>query len=377
LKVGLFAAPLLEVVTGRERYAVELIGAMSKQRPGDAFVVYAGEQNHHLFVSARPNVSLQVVPRPGILGRRPTYVRFLRRELRRGSIDILHLLEGPTPLVSGARVVATVYDLAPILVASTFALRARLYYWWALRSASVGGGELLAISDAVASSLTSVLSISPQRITTTPLAPAEHFRPSPSHAVQRVRARYGLPGTYFIHTGTIEPRKNIVNLLKAFQAVSQHDRETALVFAGATGWKSDDVFATVDRLRLRTRTRFLGHVPDEDLAPLYSGAVALTYPSVMEGFGLPIIEAMSCGLPVICADRSPMKDIAQGAAILIDPSDPVVLAAAMLAVLLEQDLRHDLRSKALRLASGFTWATVGRRTWRGYERAAKAADEQR
>lgn len=340
---------------------------MAEQRPEDEFVVYASSQNRHLFDSSHTNVRIQVVPAPGYLGRRATQILFLQHELRRGSLDILHLLEGPMPFVAGPRIVATVYDLAPLLSPSSFTMKARIYYWSTLHLAPYGGSRFITISDKVAAEMTSVLGIAPARITTTPLAPAAHFRAADPEEVRAVRMRYRLPPQYFIHTGTIEPRKNLVRLLEAFNELAESDSETGLVFVGKKGWCYDDVFEAVHRLRLEARVHFLGHVPDAELAPLYTGAIALTYPSLMEGFGLPIIEAMSCGVAVICADRSPMKDIAAGGAVLVDPTDPKAIAAGMAALLTRPRLRDRLQRTGSRAAARYGWAAVGEQTLRLYD----------
>jgi glycosyltransferase involved in cell wall biosynthesis len=172
-----------------------------------------------------------------------------------------------------------------------------------------------------------------------------------------VRARYGLPENYFLHVGTLQPRKNLMRLM---EAVSQAPAPVRLVLAGRAGWMAAPIAARARELS--DRVRWLEYVPDEDLAGLYSGAQALVFPSLFEGFGFPVLEAMACGTPVICSNTSSLPEVAGQAALLVDPQDGQALLRAMLRVQAEPALRAELAERGLSRVRQFSWRRAAEAT---------------
>jgi len=172
-----------------------------------------------------------------------------------------------------------------------------------------------------------------------------------------VRARYGLPEDYFLHVGTLQPRKNLVRLM---EAVALAPAPVCLVLAGRAGWLSGSIVAKARELG--HRVRWLEYVPDEDLAGLYSGALALVFPSLFEGFGFPVLEAMACGTPVICSNTSSLPEVAGEAAVLADPGDVQAWLAAMLRVQAEPGLRAALAERGLAQVRQFSWRRAAQET---------------
>jgi glycosyltransferase involved in cell wall biosynthesis len=189
-----------------------------------------------------------------------------------------------------------------------------------------------------------------------------------------VRAKYKLPDDYILHVGTLQPRKNLIRLIEAMQAIRHAQRQVGirnltLVLAGQPGWLSAPVLA---KAREHSDVvRLLGYVPDEDLAGLYSGARAFVFPSLYEGFGFPVLEAMACGTPVICSDTSSLPELVGEAALLVDPTDTSALASAVARVLSEDNLRAALVEKGFVQARKFSWDRTARETLEVLERAAR------
>jgi len=174
--------------------------------------------------------------------------------------------------------------------------------------------------------------------------------------IEAVKHRYNVTGDYLLYIGTLQPRKNIARLIKAFSTLHARYSTLHLVLAGGKGWLYDDIFAEVKRLGLESQVLFPGRVAEEDKAALLSGAEVFMFPSLYEGFGLPVVEAMQCGTPVICSNTSSLPEVAGNAALLVDPLDVDALAQAMVRLLDDADLRQTLIERGYAQAQKFSWA---------------------
>jgi len=270
------------------------------------------------------------------------------------------------PYRKGA-LVLTVFDLTPLTLSHCHLPTAQhvskltlLWARWAKR--------VLTFSEAVKGQLVNWLSFSPERIIVTPLAPNERFKPQPPEEVERVRRKYRLFAPYILFVGTVEPRKNLVTLVRAFAAIVK-DFPHFLVLAGARGWMSEPVFAEIERQGLKDRVVHLGYVPDQDLPALMSGAEIFAYPSLSEGFGLPPLEAMACGVPVVCSSAPALPEVVGDAAILVPPTDVSAWEDAMTSVLSNPDLKAVLGQKGLQRSRQFSWLETARLTLSVFEQA--------
>ena len=189
-----------------------------------------------------------------------------------------------------------------------------------------------------------------------------HFAPAPPDAVAAVRARYGLTRPYLLTVGTLEPRKNHLTAMAALARLKAAGQDVTLAVAGGQGWRFEPVQQRVAELALEDDVIFTGYVPDADLPALYTGAACVLVPSLYEGFGFPVLEAMACGAPVICSQASSLPELAGDAAILIHPTDDEALAAHVTRVLTEPDVAASLRARGLTQAARFTWAACARET---------------
>jgi len=172
--------------------------------------------------------------------------------------------------------------------------------------------------------------------------------------------------------GTLEPRKNVVHLIRSFAELVRAERipDLHLVLTGGQGWDYEPIFAEAERLReVRDRIHFTGYADDVDLAPLYSGALAFVYPSLYEGFGLPVLEAMQCGTPVITSSTSSLPEVVGDAGLLVDPQDGAALCQAMLALYEDADRRAELSSRAVARAGRFSWERCAHETVAAYRQA--------
>lgn len=265
--------------------------------------------------------------------------------------------------------VLTVFDLTPLTLPhchlpSTIHV-SRLTLLWARRAK-----HLLTFSETVKRQLVEWLGFDANRITATLLAADERFHPQPPERIAFVRRKYGIDCPYLLFAGTIEPRKNLVMLLKAFAKLTC-DFPHCLVLAGARGWFSEPVFAEMERLGLQKRIIHTEYVPMEDLPMLMSGADVFVYSSLGEGFGLPPLEAMKCGAPVVCSNAPALPEIVGDAAITLDPNDMDAWATTLAQLLKDADLREDLRQKGLARAKQFSWERTAHLTLTAFEQAAK------
>jgi glycosyltransferase involved in cell wall biosynthesis len=282
---------------------------------------------------------------------------------------LLHSVDHVAPAWGPWRSVVTVHDLAFLRLPETHTAESRRYY--AQTAASVQrAARVIAVSHATARDLVELLGADPARVRVVHNAAAEVFYPRSEGALQALAAQLGtpLPRPYLLFVGTIEPRKNLPLLLEALALLVQH-LDVHLVVAGRPGWLEQDSLAAVGRLGLDGRVTFVGSLAEEPLAVLYSHAAVLAYPSLYEGFGLPLVEAMACGAPVVSSDAGPMPEVVGDAAVLLPPTDPRAWADALGRVLSDPATAAELRLRGIARAAEFSWARAARETRAVYAEA--------
>ncbi|MBN1955437.1 MAG: glycosyltransferase family 4 protein [Anaerolineae bacterium] len=284
-------------------------------------------------------------------------------EVGRLRLDLLHSPDFIPPAFGAARFVITVHDLNFFYYPQFLTAESRRYYNdqidWAVERAA----HILADSEATRVDLVRLLGVAPEKITTVPLAADSAFRPLPPPHVAATLARYGLLPGYILFVGTLEPRKNLPGLLSAYRLLLDRNATGApLVIVGNRGWLYEEVFARVEKLGLTDRVRFLHDVPDADLPALYNGALLLATPSFYEGFGLPALEAMACGTPVVVSDKGSLPEVVGEAGILVDADHPEDIAAGMARVVEDHGLQGQLGQQGVARAATFTWEETARQT---------------
>jgi glycosyltransferase involved in cell wall biosynthesis len=273
--------------------------------------------------------------------------------------DIVHATNPAAvpPVRGGQRLVVTVHDLAFQRFPELFPHDWRWLYRAGLRAAAKRAAAILVPSQSTADDLTASTSIQPSRVHVTPLAPS---LVSSDQDPAGTSARLGVTPPYVLSVGTLEPRKNLVRLVRAYRQVAP-EVPHALVLAGAPGWRSEELDAELARHGPGTVVR-TGSVSGEDLDVLYRGADVFAYPSLYEGFGLPVLEAMSRGVPTLASNVSSLPQVAGDAALLVDPTDVSDIAEGLARLLTEPAFAEDLRQRGLQRAATFTWAATARAT---------------
>ncbi len=228
--------------------------------------------------------------------------------------------------------------------------------------------HIIAVSEQTRRDVMDAYGAPAEKITVIYEAASPNFTAQSSEAVATMAVRYGLPQRYILSVGTIEPRKNLGRVLAAFERLRAEGLVDALVIVGKKGWLYDDFFDQLERSPARNAVIFPGWVADEDLPAMYSGAASLAFPSEFEGFGLPVLEAMACGAPVVCSNTSSLPEVAGDAALLVDPLDTDALTDALRRVLSEPGLAGTLRARGVAQAAKFSWERAARETAAVYER---------
>jgi glycosyltransferase involved in cell wall biosynthesis len=222
--------------------------------------------------------------------------------------------------------------------------------------------HVIAVSERTRRDLTAAYGVPPEKVTVIYEAAAPRFRVQPLEAVAAVRARYGLPDRYLLFVGTIEPRKNLSRLLAAFETIHAAGLSDGLVIVGKRGWLYGDFFARLEQSPAHDAILFPGYVPDEDLPAVYAGAQGLVFPSLYEGFGLPVLEAMACGTPVVASNASSIPEVGGNAALYFDPMDVEAMVEAVRRLLCDTELWDNMRMRGLTRAADFSWEVAATAT---------------
>jgi glycosyltransferase involved in cell wall biosynthesis len=286
---------------------------------------------------------------------------------RRHRLDLIHSMAFVAPPVLPCPLVATIYDLSFVMQPDAFPAAQRGYLDRQTARTCRVARRLVAISESGRQDIHAVYGVPLGRIDVVRPGVDERFRPLPAAEVAAFRAAEGLPERFLLHVGTLQPRKNIPVLLRALAQLA--DTEMPLLLVGGRGWLTDELDAEIAALGLGNRVRFVGYVPDEALPSWYNAATVLVYPSLYEGFGLPIVEALACSTPVVAADTSSLPEAGGAAAVYFDPRDPAALAAQLDALLGDPAARARVAAAGPEQSRRFSWEQAGRDLLAVYERA--------
>jgi glycosyltransferase involved in cell wall biosynthesis len=282
-------------------------------------------------------------------------------------IELLHSLAFVTPLISPCPSVVTIYDLSFILFPKGFKYSKRLYLTLLTRLSAQKARRIITISESTKRDTVRLLGVSSEKVDVVYCGVDKAFCPLPEREVASFRQKRGLPERIILFVGTIEPRKNVARLVEAYSRL--RDGQVKLVIGGARGWLYEEVFAHVEELELTGDVLFPGYIPPDELPLWYNAAELFVYPSLYEGFGLPPLEAMACGTPVITSNVSSLPEVVGEAGLTVDPMDSEGLAEAMNQVLGDGTLRQSMREQGLARAGHFSWAKAARETVGVYQRA--------
>ena len=351
-RVGFDITPALVDHAGVSRYSLELMRALRRSVPLE--VLSASDR--------RPATELNRIAAG--LRRELYYYPFgLARRAGRLGVDLVHCPGPYSPRVTAVPLVVTVYDLLPFRYPELFTRRVVAHMRSLGASAARRATHITTISQHSRSEIEELLGVPAERITVAYPGVGGAFRPTAPDP-QRLRERFGIDGPFVLSVGTLEPRKNLVTVLDAFESLSA---DCTLVVAGASGWRNEEFDRRLERAR--GRIVVTGRVSDDELVALYGAAACFAYPSLYEGFGIPPLEAMACGTPVIVSDSTSLPEVVGDAGLLVPARDADALAAEIDRILLSPDLAADLGARGIARSKQFTWDRCAESTVSAYRHA--------
>lgn len=383
MRIGIDISKALGPPDGIGRYIAGLLGGLIEMAAdgalaGHSFHLYA------LYDAPLEGTAAQALRRR--FGALPaSFVCEAARAPASGEVDLFHCTTHSVPVGYDGPLLFTVYDLTFLTLPATHTLANRMHCTRGLARAMARGAALVAISQSTRQELASLLALDAAAIPVVTPAVDARFGPREPAVIAAMRARLGLERPYLLSVGTLEPRKNLPRLMEAFAALdAEQTGERVLAIAGASGWRGGEGSAAPEELASRlglldgeggARVRFLGRVEDDDLPALYAGAELFAYPSLAEGFGLPALEAMACGVPVLVSDRTSLPEVVGDAALMVDPESVEAIGAGLLRLLSDGALAARLRLAGPQRARRFTWRASAEGQVAAYEEA--VADRRR
>ncbi len=360
---------------GISRVIYELLGRLREVPANLAYLVFAPSEgeNRALLERARLRHRLTRLPTERPVVRIVWEQLVLPLALREGRTDLLHAMAFVSPLAWSGPTVVTVYDLSFLRFPRLFNRGNRLYLRAMTPLSLRRATRVIAISQHARREAIDLCGLDPGRVVAIPLAAHERLRPAPAAAIARFRSAKHLPERFILYLGTLEPRKNVETLVRAFSKLRATGVSThALVLAGAHGWQYDPIFDLVRELGVEEWVRFPGFVSEKEQALWYSAADIFAFPSLYEGFGLPPLESMACGTPVVASNSSSLPEVVGRAGLLVEPMDVDGLADALARLVVDRSLRAHLSDAGLARAAEFSWRRTAEQTVRVYEQALRA-----
>ncbi len=357
-----------EQKTGVETYAANIIEALFNIIPSSfAVKFYCDRVPHNRFAHLPPTWQWRQLGKSGGLF---WTQRHLSWEMLRRPPDVLFVPAHVLPIISPRRTAVMLHDVA-FLEKGTgwYTPLSRAYNFWGLKQALRRADLIFTISDFSKRELIEKSGAAPEKIIVTPLGVAhERFKPQSQDNVEAARQKYNLTAPYILYVGRLEAKKNIIGLLRAFEKVVSTQKDLCLVLAGKAGVGFGEIKKELSKMRFRERVILLGFVAEDSMPALYAGSSAFVFPSWYEGFGLPILEAMAVGTPVVTSNRTALPEVAGEAAHLVDPADFGDIAAGINRLLEDRDYAENLRQKGFARAREFTWSRAAELTWQGLSR---------
>ncbi|NLH49182.1 MAG: glycosyltransferase family 4 protein [Myxococcales bacterium] len=376
MRIGINAQKALDRETGIGNYAFHLLKAFAKIPAANESIrlfLLNGEEKVRRF---QPESAIDSTEWPG----KGSVPRICWEQLvlpgraARAGMDVLHYLDHAAPLFNKRLpIVITVHDLAFYRLPLMYDTRRRYYKQYVgLRSIRLAD-HIITISNSTKRDIMELAGIDDSKITVINYGLSSIFQNVTNEIKENIKIRYDLLQPFFLFVGTLQPRKNIENILAAFSLMLQNKPlPHELLLAGGEGWLTGDLVAAAGRYNVADRVRLLGSVPHDDLSGLYGNATALVYPSWYEGFGLPPLEAMACGTPVIVSQTASLPEVVDNAGILVHPGDVQGLAEAMGRLATDEAYRTKYSKLGPVQAAKFSWDDCARRTYQVYQQVHQA-----
>ena len=369
MRIGIDARLVYYSRAGITQYILRLIQGLAESNRENEFIILQSRKDKRIIVD-KPNfkrVSLWT----------PSHHRFeqyaLRVEISGLDLDVLHSPDFIPPFHRHCKSVITIHDLA-FLLYPHFLTKESARYYGQIDQAVKWTDHIIAVSESTKQDTIRLLGAPEHKITVIYESANPIYRPvNDQEALEQTKRKHHIAGDFILFVSTIEPRKNLPTLLKAYrQLLDSYKAKVKLAVVGRRGWLSEEVFTLVDKLKLTNDILFLDRVPVEDLLHLYNAAQLLVQPSFYEGFGLPPLEAMACGTPVVVSNVSSLPEVVGDAGLLVDPEDVSELTVAIWRVLTDEALRADLIAKGFKRAQCFSWEKTALQTLELYRRVGQS-----
>ncbi len=367
MRIGIDARLIFYQKAGIGQYILRLIQALAEVDHSDEFILFQSRKDA-TELTAEANFRRHRLWTP-------SHHRFERTamsvELFPHKLDVLHSPDFIQPSHTRSPSVITVHDLA-FLLYPRFLTRQSARYYGQVDLAARRASQIIAVSQSTKRDVIKLLGVPPERVTVIYEAAHPIFKQlDHDRAREHVATRYGITQDFILFVGTIEPRKNLPTLLQAFRRMLDvYHVDATLAIAGKPGWLTDQMNENVSSLNLNDKVHFLGPVPNEELVYLYNAARVFALPSFYEGFGLPPLEAMACGTPVVVSNTSSLPEVVGDAGQMVDPDDVEAWSVALWRVLTDKGLRDEMCEKGLRRTASFSWERTAREHLTVYRQAA-------
>lgn len=366
-RIGIDATGVCGMMFGVQHYAARIIENVLPLAPAYDFTLFCRKQIPAAFRALHSRIKFPIAP---FSNRKFCEQFWLSYKMVGTDLSMFHAMYG-CPLYCPVPTVMTVHDCFTLRFPERYPAWFRLFTRIGVNRPARKARAIITPSKASKEDIVNLLGIAPEKITVVPHGvDFDTFTRASEQRKEEVRERYGLSKPFLLHLGGFSPIKNTLRIIEAFAAVCNETalRDVLLVFAGAKTWSWEENEAAVRRLGLQDRVVFTGYFPQTDLPALYGAAQALVYPSLIEGFGMPLLEAFACGTPVITSNRSALAEIAGNAAMLVNPESVDELAGAISLMFSNPQARREVQARGSARVASFTWGEAAQRTLAVYER---------
>lgn len=356
MHIGLDATAIPKNRAGAGNYIFNLVRGLAEVDFDNRYTIFAKSDQISDFGVINPGMEFVPVD----MSRRSVRLAWeqtgLPQAVRKRDLDLLHSPHYTMPVVKPSKSVVTFCDTTFQLYPEMHSRAKRVFFPAMMNWSAKHADRLIAISDSTRNDVIRLLGVAPDKIVSIPLAASAAFRTLTTELVQSVCEKYVVSrGRFIYYVGVLEPRKNVPLLIEAYARIQPILGDVPLLIAGKKGWMYEAIFERVAQLGLQDHIRFLGYVPQDELIALYNAAGVFVYPSNYEGFGLPVLEAMQCGAPVVTTTASSLPEVAGDAALLVPPQDVEALAEAIHRILTNTQLASDLSKRGLEQSKQFSW----------------------
>lgn len=376
MKIAINTLSLAKTKVGMGKYIAELVNSIPVSDQGNFYFIYLSEENKKYFNLSQGNIQQILVRRIWTNGLLRIFWEqlILPFSLCWNKINTYHAPGFVLPLFrvnKNTKFVVTIADMTFFSHPEHHIYWKQKYFKCMIPMSIKQADHILAISENTKKDILEMIPVNKNKIVVTYLGYDAFFSKQNKTKISAVLQKWWINFPYILFVGMLEPRKNIPSLIKAFAAIKEK-RDHKLVIVGKKGWLYGEIFALVQKLKIEEQVIFTGYVPDEDLPALYSAATCFVYPSFYEGFGIPIIEAMACGCPVITSNNSSMKEIAGDAAIVVDPYNVKEIQNAIELLITDKVIRRKMEKQGVMQAKKFSWEKMISKTKEVYYRTASA-----